>query len=142
MSPPDVPVTLLVGRSAKALSRAFDDALAAAGGSAPTWLVLLALSENEHGTQGELAAAVGVRQPTLTHHLDTMERSGFVTRVREPGNRRSQQVVVTDAGRALFLRLRRAAGAFDGRVRAGLSDDEIESVRRVLAQLVENAQAD
>ena len=138
----DLPVALLVSSSAKALTRAFDDALAAAGGSGPTWLVLLALTEHDHRTQGELAAAVGVRQPTLSHHLDAMERSGFVTRVREAGNRRSQQVVVTDAGRALFLRLRRAAGAFDGRVRAGLDDDEIAGVRRVLAQLVENAQAD
>jgi MarR family transcriptional regulator for hemolysin len=142
MGSADIPVTLVVGRSAKWLSRAFDDALAAVGGSVPTWLVLLALTENEHRTQGELAAAVGVRQPTLTHHLDTMERAGFVTRVREPGNRRSQQVVVTEAGHALFLRLRRAAGAFDGRVRAGVTDDEIDGLRRVLAQLVENAQAD
>jgi MarR family transcriptional regulator for hemolysin len=142
MSSSDTPVTLLVSSAAKALNRAFDDALAGAGGSVPTWLVLLALTENEHRTQGELAAAVGVRQPTLTHHLDAMEGAGFVTRVRAAGNRRSQQVVVTEAGRALFLRLRRAAGAFDGRVRAGLADDDVAGVRRVLAQLVENAQAD
>ena len=142
MDAADLPVGLVVNRAAKALTRALDDALGAAGGSAPTWLVLLALHENEHRTQGELAAAVGVRQPTLTHHLDAMERAGFVTRVSEAGNRRSQQVVVTDAGRALFLRLRRAAGAFDGRVRAGLTDDEIAGARRVLAQLVENAEAD
>ena len=138
----DIPVTLLVSSSAKALTRAFDDALAAAGGSVPTWLVLLALTEHEHRTQGELAAAVGVRQPTLTSHLDAMDGAGFVTRVRQAGNRRSQQVVVTEAGRALFLRLRRAAGAFDGRVRAGVDDGEIATVRRVLAQLVENAEAD
>jgi MarR family transcriptional regulator for hemolysin len=49
---------------------------------------------------------------------------------------------VTESGRQLFLRLRRAAGAFDGRVRAGLGDGEITEVGRVLAQLVENAQAD
>jgi MarR family transcriptional regulator for hemolysin len=142
MGSTDLPVTLLISSSAKALTRAFDDALAAAGGSVPTWLVLLALTEHEHRTQGELALAVGVRQPTLTHHLDAMERAGFVTRVRDAGNRRSQRVVVTDSGHALFLRLRRAAGAFDGRVRAGLDDDAIAGVRRVLAQLIENAEAD
>lgn len=142
MSSLDDPVTILLGRSAKALTRAFDEALGAVGGSVPTWLVLLALTENDHRTQGELAAAVGVRQPTLTHHLDTMERAGFVTRVREAGDRRSQRVVVTESGRQLFLRLRRAAGAFDGRVRAGLADGDIDDLRRVLAQLVENAQAD
>jgi MarR family transcriptional regulator for hemolysin len=142
MSPTDVPIGLLVSRTAKALSRAFDDALVAVGGSTPTWLVLLALTTGEHRTQGQLAEAVGVRQPTLTHHLDSMERAGFVTREREPGNRRVQHVVVTEAGQQLFLRLRRAAGSFDGRLRAGLEDEEIAELRRVLAQLSENAQPD
>jgi MarR family transcriptional regulator for hemolysin len=142
MSSTDVPLGLLVGRTAKVLSRAFDDALVAVGGSTPTWLVLLALTTGEHRTQGQLAEAVGVRQPTLTHHLDSMERAGFVTREREPGNRRVQHVVVTEAGQQLFLRLRRAAGSFDGRLRAGLEDEEIAELRRVLAQLSENAQPD
>lgn len=142
MSSADVPVGLLVSRTAKTLSRAFDDALVAAGGSTSTWLVLSALVTGEHRTQGELAETVGIRQPTLTHHLDTMEGAGFVTRLREPQNRRVQRVVVTDAGQQLFLRLRRAAGSFDGRLRAGLDDDEVARLRTVLAQLVENAQPD
>lgn len=142
MSSADVPVGLLVSRTAKTLSRAFDDALVAAGGSTSTWLVLSALVTGEHRTQGELAETVGIRQPTLTHHLDTMEGAGFVTRLREPENRRVQRVVVTDAGQQLFLRLRRAAGSFDGRLRAGLDDDEVARLRTVLAQLVENAQPD
>jgi MarR family transcriptional regulator for hemolysin len=50
--------------------------------------------------------------------------------------------VVTEAGQQLFLRLRRAAGSFDGRLRAGLEDEEIAELRRVLAQLSENAQPD
>ncbi|MGZ4551358.1 MAG: MarR family winged helix-turn-helix transcriptional regulator [Blastococcus sp.] len=142
MRPSDVPIGLLVSRTAKALSRAFDETLTAAGGSTSTWLVLLALKSGTHRTQGELAEVVGVRQPTLTHHLDTMERAGFVTRVREPGNRRVQRVQLTEAGEALFLRLRRAAGSFDGRLRAGLDDTEVTELRRLLAQLTENAQPD
>jgi MarR family transcriptional regulator for hemolysin len=137
-----VPIGLLVSRTAKELSRAFDDALAAVGGSTPVWLILLALTTGSHRTQGDLATAVGIRQPTLTHHLDTMERAGFVTRDREAGNRRVQRVTVTDAGQQLFLRLRRAAGSFDGRLRAGLDNGEVVELRRLLAQLVENAQPD
>ena len=133
---------LLLARTAKELSRAFDDALAAAGGSGPTWRVLLALDGGEHRTQAELAEAVGVRQPTLTHHLDALERAGLVVRERDPGNRRAQQVSVTESGRALFLRLRRTAAAFDGRLRAGLGEAEVAALRRTLGQLVENAQPD
>jgi MarR family transcriptional regulator for hemolysin len=83
-----------------------------------------------------------VRQPTLSHHLDGLERAGLVTREREPANRRVQRVTVTEPGEQLFLRMRRAAAAFDGRLKAGLDDDEVGELRRLLAQLVENAQPD
>jgi MarR family transcriptional regulator, transcriptional regulator for hemolysin len=142
VSAADESLSLLLGRTAKGLSRAFDDALVAAGGSAPVWQVLLALRSGEHRTQGELAEAIGIRQPTLTHHLDAMERVGLVTRERVDGNRRVQQVGVTELGERLFLRLRRAASAFDGRLRAGLSDADVAALRGLLAQVAENAQPD
>ncbi|TFV62148.1 UNVERIFIED_ORG: MarR family transcriptional regulator [Bacillus sp. AZ43] len=142
MSASDDSLSLLIGRVAKELSRAFDDVLTAAGGSTPVWQVLRALAAGEHRTQAELAAAIGVRQPTLTHHLDTMERSGLVTRDRGDANRRVQRVTVTESGEHLFLRLRRAAASFDGRLRAGLDDGEVAELRRLLAQLTENARPD
>jgi MarR family transcriptional regulator for hemolysin len=142
VAPGDDSLSLLIGRVAKELSRAFDDVLVAAGGSTPTWQVLRALSAGDHRTQAELAAAVGVRQPTLTHHLDALERAGLVTREREDANRRVQRVTVTESGEHLFLRLRRAAASFDGRLRAGLDDAEVAELRRLLGQLTENARPD
>jgi MarR family transcriptional regulator, transcriptional regulator for hemolysin len=135
-------LSLLIGRVAKELNRAFDDVLVAAGGSTPTWQVLHALAAGDHRTQADLALAIGVRQPTLTHHLDAMERAGLVSREREDGNRRVQRVTVTESGRQLFLRLRRAAASFDGRLRAGLDDGDVAELRRLLAQLAENSWPD
>ena len=83
-----------------------------------------------------------MRQPTLVHHLDSMERAGLVTRQRAEGNRRVQLVTVTEPGQALFLRLRRAAASFDGRLRAGLADADVAELRRLLTQLAENARPD
>jgi MarR family transcriptional regulator for hemolysin len=142
VSPSEIPIGLLVSSTAKVLSREFDAALAAVGGSRPTWLVLLSLKTAGHRTQGELAEAVGIRQPTLSHHLDGLEREGLVRRERSDDNRRVQIVTVTEAGEALFLRLRRAAAAFDGRLRAGLSEDDVAELRRLLVQLAENALPD
>jgi len=135
-------LSLLVGGVAKQLSRSFDDALVAAGGSAPVWQVLRALTSGDHRTQADLATAIGVRQPTLTHHLDAMERGGLVSREREDTNRRVQRVTVTESGRHRFLRLRRAAASFDGRLRAGLGDGDVAELRRLLDQLAENARPD
>jgi MarR family transcriptional regulator for hemolysin len=53
-----------------------------------------------------------------------------------------QRVALTEAGAALFVRLRRSAAAFDGRLKAGLDDDKMALLRRLLAQLVENSQPD
>jgi MarR family transcriptional regulator, transcriptional regulator for hemolysin len=142
MASRDMPLRLLVARTAKALDRAFEDHLAAVGGSGTTWLVLSSLKDGGHRTQGDLAASMGIRQPTLTHHLDGLERAGLVTRDRAPDNRRVQRVALTEAGEALFVRLRRSAAAFDGRLKAGLDDDEIALLRRLLEQLVENSQPD
>lgn len=142
MGPPDVePIGLLLTRTAKVVSRAFDEALTEAGGSLPTWLVLVSLMGQEHGAQRDLAAAVGVEGPTLTHHLNRMEADGLVTRRRDPDNRRAHRVELTDDGEAAFHRLLRTVAAFDARLRAGFSHRELTALRAVLDRLRTNATA-
>ena len=100
MGKPDAePIGLLLTRTAKAVSRAFDQALTEAGGSLPTWLVLVSLKGGAHGAQRELADAVGIEGPTLTHHLNRMETAGLVTRRRDPENRRAHRVELTRTAR-------------------------------------------
>jgi MarR family transcriptional regulator for hemolysin len=136
--PQTEPIGLQVQRTAKALNRAFDEALAEQGGSLPTWLILLSLKARKWGTQRELAAAVGIEGATLTHHLDGLERAGLITRKRDPENRRVQRVELTGKGDDAFFRLRRAAMRFDQRLRAGLGEEELETVRSALRRLHEN----
>jgi MarR family transcriptional regulator for hemolysin len=125
-------------RSAKAVSRAFDAALAAAGGSLPTWLVLVSVKADGHGAQREIAKAIGVEGPTLTHHLNRMERDGLVVRNRDPGNRRVHRVTLTPDGEALFQRLLAAAIAFDAQLRRGFTADETTVLRELFGRLRTN----
>jgi MarR family transcriptional regulator for hemolysin len=136
------PIGRQLARTAKLLSRAFEHELALAGGSLPTWLILLSLKSGSWRTQRELAEALGIEGPTLTHHLAGLERAGLVTRSRDPDNRRVQRVELTDAGDAAFHRLRRAAASFDQRLRTGLDDSEIQQLRELLARLASNVAGD
>jgi MarR family transcriptional regulator for hemolysin len=136
--PPRPPIGLQLTRTARSVSRAFDDALAAAGGSLPVWLVLLALKSQPPGNQRDLAEAVGIREATLTHHLNAMDARGLVTRRRDPANRRMHLVELTEAGEAAFLRLRDAASAFDQRLRRGLSDRDVDDLGELLGRLEHN----
>jgi len=129
---------LRLATAAKAVTRAFDDALAAAGGSRPVWLVLIALKATRLSNQRELALAVGIEGATLTHHLDAMEEGGLVTRRRNPANRRVHLVELTERGEAAFQRMRGAAMEFDRRLRAGIPDAELARLGELLDRLRDN----
>jgi MarR family transcriptional regulator for hemolysin len=132
------PIGLQLTRAARAVSRAFDDALAAVGGSLPVWLVLLNLKTGRLANQRELAEAVGVTEATLTHHLNAMESQGLITRARDPANRRVHVVALTEAGEEAFGRLRSAAVVFDRRLRRGMTDDELARLEGLLDRLARN----
>jgi len=138
MRPAQQPVGLQLTRTARTVSRAFDDALAQAGGSLPVWLVLLAMKTRNLASQRELAEAVGIREATLTHHLSAMETAGLISRQRDPANRRIHIVELTAAGDEMFMTLRAAAIDFDQRLRGGISEQEISRLRGVLARLADN----
>jgi MarR family transcriptional regulator, transcriptional regulator for hemolysin len=139
MRPARTPVGLELARAARTVSRAFDDALAEAGGSLPVWLVLLSLKTRQVASQRQLAEAVGVREATLTHHLNAMDAQGLITRARDPANRRIHVVQLTPDGEAAFLRLRDAAAAFDRRLRDGVTDADLDGLAGLLGRLAANA---
>ena len=137
--PLPVPIGLRLSQAARAVARAFDEALAAAGGTLPVWLILLNLKVRQPGTQRQLAEAVGITEATLTHHLNAMEADGLIARTRDAANRRVQVVTLTGQGDAVFLALRAAAIAFDGRLHAGFADGELDALGGQLARLAANA---
>lgn len=138
MRPARVPVGLRLAQATRVVSRAFDDALGAAGGSLPVWLVLLNIKTQQLANQRELAEAVGIREATLTHHLNAMEAEGLITRQRHEANRRIHVVRLTEAGEAAFARLAGAAVAFDQQLRRGFNDPELDALGDVLDRLVAN----
>jgi MarR family transcriptional regulator, transcriptional regulator for hemolysin len=136
-----MPIGLQLSRVAKSVSSAFEAALASAGGSLPTWLILLNLKLDQSANQRQLAEAVGIREATLTHHLGGMERLGLITRERDPENRRTQLLALTADGEAMFLALRDAAVAFDRRLRRGLNAEQVTALAAGLDQLAANVTA-
>jgi MarR family transcriptional regulator, transcriptional regulator for hemolysin len=136
--PDHPPIGLVLSRTARAVSRAFDARLTEAGGSLPIWLILLALHTTEIPNQRQLADVVGIQGATLTHHLNGMEADGLLTRRRDPKNRRVHLVELTPAGEELFERLRTAAVAHDKLLRAGLSGDDIARLGELLTRMLTN----
>ena len=138
MRPERIPIGLQLNRASRLVGRAFDEALGDAGGSLPVWLVLLNLKIRRVASQRELAEAVGVTAPTLTHHLGALEAGGLLVRRRDPGDRRNHIIELTERGEEAFVRLREAAAAFDARLRAGFEPGELAALGAALQRLSAN----
>ena len=141
MRPSGTPIGLQLAHSAKHVGRAFNDALAEVGGSMPTWFILTNLKGEEWRTQHELARALHIEGPTLTRHIDGLEEEGLVVRRRDTNDRRAVSVELTDAGRAKHTEMLRAVQAFNQRLLAGFSAEELDELQALLGKLEQNARA-
>jgi len=133
-----LPIGLRLSQTARTVSRAFDEVLEEAGGTLPVWLILLNLKIHKPANQHDLAEAVGVREATLTHHLNAMDARGLITRTRDSANRRIHVVELTEAGEALFGQMQQAAVAFDTRLRGGLTEADLDTLDSLLGRLAAN----
>jgi len=136
--PDSPPIGLQLATTSKLVGRAFNRALGESGGSVPVWLILNSLKGERWRTQQDLARAVGIEGPTLTRHVDALERDGLVTRRRDTGDRRAVRVELTEAGGALHAELLRAVIAFNRRLRRGLAEEDIIRLRELLDRLASN----
>ena len=141
MRPSGTPIGLQLAHSAKHVGRAFNDALAEVGGSMPTWFILTNLKGEEWRTQHELARALHIEGPTLTRHIDGLEEEGLVVRRRDTNDRRAVSVELTDAGRAKHTEMLRAVQAFNQRLLAGFSAEDLDVLQALLGKLEQNARA-
>ena len=136
-----LPIGLRLTQAARSVERAFDKALADAGGSLPVWLILLNLTIGRPGRQSDLAKAIGISEATLTHHLNAMDAEGLITRARDAANRRIQVVTLTEKGDDAFQSLAAAAIAFDAKLRAGLAETDLATLETLLSRLTANVAA-
>lgn len=136
--PGQEPIAKTLWSTVSAISRAFEETLAEAGGSRSTWFILLSLKSRPVANQRELAAEIGIQGATLTHHLTAMEEAGWLVRRRDPANRRVHLVELTDAGESAFQKLKEAAIVFDRKLRQHVPDEEMQRLRSTLAKLRAN----
>jgi MarR family transcriptional regulator, organic hydroperoxide resistance regulator len=105
------------------------------GITGPQRLVLRLIGHFERPSPGKLAEVLRIDPSSLTGVLRRLERSGLVTRSRDPEDGRRAILKLTKRGRSLH---QRHAGTVESSVRrtlAGVSHAEIAAARGVLAAL-------
>lgn len=137
--PEEEPLGRLINLTAKAMRSHFDTQMAEAGSTFATWTVLATLELRGPMIQRQLAAHLSVEGPTLTRSLAAMESLGLVERNRSGADRRATTVQTTDAGRALFVRLRGIMAQSTRTLLDGLTADETAVLRSALNRIRDNS---
>jgi len=129
---------LEIGETAHALRRSFDRRAAALGTTRAQWKVLFRLTRAPGLRQVELAELLDVEPITLCRIIDRLEESGLVERSQDPDDRRARRLHVTAQARPIVEKLQALASELAGEAFAGVDPEDVETTRRVLAQVREN----
>jgi DNA-binding MarR family transcriptional regulator len=100
------------------------------------FVVLDTLADQDADSQRDLAERLGINRTIMVRLIDRLEESGYVQRTRNPANRRSYVLSITDAGRKALDEMRHLVSDRDARVTAVLSRRERQRLDELLRGLL------
>ena len=124
------------------LARMLNEELSAHGITFRQWEVLAMLSLGGEQSQSELAERLKIEAPTLVGVLDRMERDGWIVRLADPHDKRRKIIQATQQVEPVWNRMIECAKRVRGRATAGLSGEELETLRGLLGRVRDNVARD
>lgn len=106
------------------------------------WYFFRALWANDGMTQRELSLLIGTKEPTTLSAIMTMEKAGFIKRVRNEDDRRKINIYLSERGRKLKNVLMPIALEVVTTMTGGLSRREVELLLSFLASIRKNIEAE
>src|SRR5260370_9988567 len=94
--------------------------------------MLIRLAENDGRSQQAIAELIGVNPTRMVFLTDELEKLGLVERRRNPADRRSHALYLTEADTAMLARVREVTRAHEADVIASLTRAEREQLAALL----------
>jgi len=124
-----------IGRVMRRVYEYYDSRLSSFNLTTPQYMVFNALWIGDGITIGELGQRVALDGSTITGILDRMEKSGYVERRPNAGDRRSALVHLTEKAREVGPQIIKFADELDESIRKRFSSADMEVFERVLHDL-------
>ena len=93
---------------------------------------ILFLLKQRAQTMTELSRELMIDNSAITGLVDRLERSGFVRREINPGDRRAFRISITEKGLAEVEAARHVVHRVNAEIQAGFSPEEVEAFKAVL----------
>src|SRR6059036_2868860 len=131
----------LLHGTARAWRQKLDERLKPMGLRQAKWRTLLHLSLAQGAlTQAEIAARLGVEEPTMVSLLHRLERDSWITRRSSPRDRRCKMVLLGRRAQRVIVAINEAAAKLRHELLADIPDGDLEACMRVLGRIRERAE--
>ncbi|MFJ3670631.1 MarR family winged helix-turn-helix transcriptional regulator [Streptomyces sp. NPDC090106] len=100
--------------------------------------LLRQIADSEPLRPGELAVRLGVEASHVTRTVQQLQKSGYVTRVPDPDDRRAQRIELTDAGRRAIDRIRDTGARGMQLALSGWSPEELARLATLFHRMVDD----
>jgi DNA-binding MarR family transcriptional regulator len=140
--PNDERIARLVRVAARCFNRSLQIRLNTEKVTFGQWIFLRVLWQEDGLSQRELSERANLTEPTAHTALIRMEKLGYIIRRSDLGNKRRLHVFLTPFGWKLRDQIEPLAVEVNEIAVAGLSADEQRVLRKTLAIMIENLEAD
>jgi DNA-binding MarR family transcriptional regulator len=138
---PEQSAGYLMRRILTAMAQEVDRRLEPMGLTNAQWVPLIKLYMGHGATVAELARVTQMDAGAMTRLLDRLEAKGLIRRQRNAQDRRVVNLELTDAGREAAHDIPQVLCEVQNACLAGFSHDEWQTLKSLLARVVDNASA-
>ncbi|MFY0480293.1 MarR family winged helix-turn-helix transcriptional regulator [Achromobacter marplatensis] len=108
----------------------------------PQYVVLNCLAKGWGRTLSDFCRVLAYDSGAMTRLLDRIAAKGFIRRVENEADRRSYLIELTEQGQAALPQVLSAIDVAMRRLLKGFSEDDAETLHKLLSRLLVNAAAD
>ena len=131
----------LLHGTARAWRQKLDERLKPMGLSQAKWRTLMHLSIAQDAlTQAEIAARLGVEEPTVVTLLHRLEREAWITRTNSPHDRRCKMVLLGRRAQRVIGQITATADKLRHELLADITESDLKTCMRVLARVQQRAE--
>lgn len=134
--------SMALHNTARVWRQAIDRRLKDVGVGQAGWMAIANIAKSKAAlSQIELANRLGVEGPTVVSLVDRLVKAGYVERLPSETDRRIKHVVLTDAGQALYGKVRTAAEAYRRELLEGIDKARLQAATGLLEELQAKVEA-
>jgi len=132
---------LLLHGTARAWRQKLDQRLKPMGLSQAKWRTLMHLSiAGDALTQAEIAARLGVEEPSVVTLLHRLEREDWITRSNSPRDRRCKMVQLGQRAHRVIAQIKSSAETLRHELMADIPTSDLQTCMKVLAHIRQRAE--